>query len=262
MNQPTITETTSDPPAIDKSAMPGKTGPNVAAARQRQHRSAVSVVIVGGFVALALLTTLSGVPLGVTSTAHANPRQATPFTEEADRIAEILRLRPGMVVADVGAGAGSWSAELARRVGETGQVFATEVEAEALQTLRDGLREADLDNVTVVLGDQQSTGLPPACCDSILLRRVYHHFADPAAMHASLLRALRPGGVIAVIDFAPDAELAPVEGTPERGGHGVGPDEVLLGMTSGGFQTVGRHDDWNPEDGDFCVVLRRAPSSS
>ena len=109
---------------------------------------------------------------------------------EADRIAEVLRLEAGMTVADVGAGDGEWAVELARRVGENGHVYATEVDEDDLEDARERLEDTGLDNATTILGDQHDTGLPTDCCDAVLLRLVYHHFTDPAPMRASLRRAL------------------------------------------------------------------------
>src|SRR5712691_857585 len=112
---------------------------------------------------------------------------------EAARIIEALGLRPGLRVADVGMGNGEWAERIGREVGETGHVFATEVDRDKLQMVDARLKDAGLKNVTTILGTQEETGLPPGCCDAILLRMVYHHFTDPPRMRASLRSALRRG---------------------------------------------------------------------
>lgn len=177
---------------------------------------------------------------------------------EAGLIAELLELAPGRTVADVGAGNGRFSVHLARVVGEQGRVFATEVDERDLEDLRERVEEAGLTNVTVVAGTQEDTGLPAACCDAILLRRVYHHFTDPPAMRADLLRALRPGGVIAVIDFVPN-DWKPPKGVPDRGGHGVRAEEVVREMIDDGFELVRRVEGWQGEGDDYCLLFRRPP---
>ncbi len=91
---------------------------------------------------------------------------------EIDRIAEVLRLRAGQVVADVGAGDGEWSAHLGRVVGEQGHVFATEVAPDLVQALNDRFQRDGLTNVETVLGRDDGTGLAPESCDAILLRLV------------------------------------------------------------------------------------------
>jgi predicted methyltransferase len=176
---------------------------------------------------------------------------------EARRIVEALRLGAGMVAADVGAGEGQFTGVLARRVGPSGRVYATEVAEDKLDEVKARMAADGIDNVSAVLGDQQQTGLPAACCDRILLRLVYHHFADPKAMQRSLWAALRPGGEIAVIDVPPKKGWPRVDGAPERGGHGIEPAELLAEMRSAGFELAAHHEEWPAEDDSYCIVFRR-----
>ena len=178
--------------------------------------------------------------------------------KETDRIAEILGVAPGARVADVGAGDGEWSEDLARRVGPRGHVFATEIDADDLDEIRDRLDKTGLDNHTVVQGEERDTGLPAGCCESILLRLVYHHFTDPAPMRASLHRSLRPGGLLAIVEIAPQTHWRELPGVPERGGHGILPDRLVEEMTADGlFEVVGRHEEWPGDEDHYCVVFRR-----
>ena len=163
-----------------------------------------------------------------------------------------------MRVADVGAGDGEWAERLAREVGEAGHVFATEVDANDLEKIGKRVRDAGLANVTTILGTQQDTGLPAGCCDAILLRMVYHHFAEPARMRASLRAALRPEALLVVIDTEPQGNWRRLEGVPDRGGHGIREEELVGEMTGDGFEVVARHPDWNGDDDRYCVVFRRA----
>ncbi len=182
--------------------------------------------------------------------------------DEAERIADVLALSPGMRVADVGAGDGEWSVELARKVGEAGRVYATEVDEDDVEDIRELIEDEGLHNITSILGDDLDTGLPESCCDAILLRLVYHHFTDPQPMRESLRRALLPGGLIAVIDFAPQEHWRELPGVPDRGGHGIEAEELVADMTGDGFEVVARYDDWDPEEPDhYCVVFRRLASS-
>jgi ubiquinone/menaquinone biosynthesis C-methylase UbiE len=184
------------------------------------------------------------------------------FDAEGERLGEVLSLEPGEVVADVGAGRGEWTLEMARRVGPSGRVFATEIDPERIRELRKSVAEAGLANVTVVEGTPDDTRLPPGCCDAILLRHVYHHLADPTAMSASLLRALRPGGFLAVIDFNPLTRLLPVpDGVPEnRRAHGMPIDVLVDEMTTQGFGVSQRIEDWFRFD--YCVVFRPAEAAT
>ncbi len=175
---------------------------------------------------------------------------------ESERIAEILTLRPGMCVADVGAGNGEWSEDLARRVGEAGHVYSTEVEQDDVEQIRERIDGAGLRNVTTLLGDQSDTGLPRGCCDAILLRLVYHHFKDPALMRESLHRSLRPGGLIAVIETEPQKNWPRLDGVPDRGGHGIPVEALIDEMTATGFEVVARFDRWEGNGDRYCVVFR------
>jgi SAM-dependent methyltransferase len=125
----------------------------------------------------------------------------------------------------------------------------TEIDPDRLRRLR----EAKVANVTVVEAQASETGLPPNCCDAIVLRRVYHHLAQPAPVNASLLRALRPGGALAVIDFAPPFFLG-------RGAFGVPVKAVIDEVTGSGFELVRVADDW-PGRGPLAsyLVLFRKP---
>ena len=171
---------------------------------------------------------------------------------EMPRLRQVLTLESGKVVADVGAGKGGLTLALAREVGPSGRVFSTEIDPERLRGLREAAAAARLDNVTVVEASVSETGLPPNCCDAIVLRRVYHHVTDPSGINASLLRSLRAGGVLAVIDFPPPFFFG-------RGSFGVPAPAVIGEMTSRGFELVRRIDDW-PGRGplaSYCVVFRK-----
>lgn len=197
------------------------------------------------FAAVVFVTLLGGCGLGGVSAA------------ELDLIVEALGLEPGAIVADVGAGDGKWAVKLAQHVGPEGHVFATEVDEDEVEEIEENVLGAFLNNVTVVQGDATGSGLPAACCDAILLRLVYHHFTHPADMRASLRRALRPGGVLAVVDISPQTSWRDLPGVPDRGGHGIAPADLIQEMTSDGFQYVSRQDEWNGDEDRYCVVFRR-----
>jgi ubiquinone/menaquinone biosynthesis C-methylase UbiE len=167
------------------------------------------------------------------------------------RLQEALGLRAGMVVADVGAGKGQLTLALAAAVGRDGHLFSTEIDPERLGSLRKTFA-GKLANVTVVEAKASESGLPDDCCDAIVLRRVYHHLSDPVATNASLFRALRPGALLAVIDFPPP----PLFG---RGSLGVPVQEVVDELTASGFQMLRLSRDWPGRGplGSYCVLVRK-----
>lgn len=181
-------------------------------------------------------------------------------TEEISRLRQVMGWKTGQTVADVGAGEGEIGFAVAAVVGEGGKVYLTELDAKKRKGLEKEVQKRGLKNTVVVQGAEKETNLPDACCDAIVLRRVYHHFTAPMEMDASLLRALKPGGELAVIDFPPRkglSESEPVKGVPaNRGGHGI-PQKILLEeVTKAGFRVEKVLDDWAEDS--YCVILRKA----
>lgn len=174
---------------------------------------------------------------------------------EMPRLRHELALKPSMSVADVGAGRGELTLALAAEVGPSGQVFSTDIDTRALEQIRALVAAAALQNVTVVQAHARDTGLPAHCCDAVVLRRVYHHLSDPLATSGDLQRVLRPGGVLAIIDFPPMLPWLWLWG----GGHGVAAHRVVEGVTASGFELVHVIEDW-PGRGPFasyCAVFRK-----
>ena len=173
---------------------------------------------------------------------------------EMPRLKEALALRAGMVVADVGAGKGQLTMALAAAVGSAGHVYSSEIDASRLRALREKIAEAGLANVTLVQAKSSDSGLPAGCCDAIVLRRVYHHVTEPAATNASLLRALRPGGLLAVIDIPPPFSFL------GRGSLGIAPQIVIDEVTASGFELLQLRTDWPGRGplGSYCALFRKA----
>jgi ubiquinone/menaquinone biosynthesis C-methylase UbiE len=174
--------------------------------------------------------------------------------DEIKRLAALMDWKPGTVVADIGAGDGTYSFPAAQQVGPSGKVFATEIDAKKLDELRAEVKRRNLQNVIIVESAAAETNLPPACCDAIFLRRVYHHLSKPAEFDGSLLRSLRPGGRLAIIDFPARSGLDPVEGVPaNRGGHGIPEKIVIEELTAAGLHLEKSVDDW--PHGSYCVLF-------
>jgi ubiquinone/menaquinone biosynthesis C-methylase UbiE len=129
--------------------------------------------------------------------------QITLADIEVRRLVRLLRLEPGMRVADVGAGLGAWSLRVSQWTGASGHVYATDIGEEQLAILRAVVAREGLSNVTILAGATASTNLPAGCCDAILLRNVFHYLTEPAAMIRSLAASLKPGGRLAIVDFPP-----------------------------------------------------------
>jgi len=173
------------------------------------------------------------------------------YQEEADRLALLLDWQPTSTVADIGAGNGQLTLAAAKRVGK---IYSTELEGKLLTNIEQ--LAATEKNIVAVKAGETETNLPEACCDSIVMRFVYHHLTKPAEMDASLFRSVKPGGLLAVIDEEPPPGSKPPEGVPaNRGGHGMPQKLLIQELTTAGFQVVQVLDDW-PNHG-YCAVFKR-----
>ena len=178
------------------------------------------------------------------------------FASDAARLVTALKLHAGQTVADIGAGGGQLTVELAREVGPSGHVYATELDEDRLRDIRQATESAGLKNVSVIEAHATRTNLPDRCCDALVLRRVYHHIDDPRLMNASLRQSLKPGGLLAVIDFVPDSAESADPGNRDTGDqHGVTSATVVRELGEAGFEVVAVEKGNRPDR--YMVVVRR-----
>jgi SAM-dependent methyltransferase len=126
---------------------------------------------------------------------------ARDTAREAQRVMDLLEVRPGMTVADVGAGSGYYTVRLSPRVGPRGRVIAQDIMPRYLERLGARIRRDSLRNVTLALGEPHDPRLAPASADLVLLVHMYHEVEQPYAFLYNLRPALRPGALVAVVDL-------------------------------------------------------------
>jgi ubiquinone/menaquinone biosynthesis C-methylase UbiE len=151
---------------------------------------------------------------------------------EVARLAELLSLREGMTVAEIGAGSGWLTIEVARRIGPSGRIYSTELGAGRLDDLRQAVRDAGLNNATVLEAGERATKLAAACCDAIFMRRVYHHLGDPSAILSSIHEALLPRGRLVIIEFRSDGLVGRFTGM------GIERPALVDAVSAAGFDVV------------------------
>jgi predicted methyltransferase len=187
-------------------------------------------------------------------TAAAWQRSATS-TIPTNKILEAIGVKEGLTVCEMGAGDGELSIITAKAVGGSGRVYTSELGEERVKALRTKTGESGQSHITVVEGAADKTNFPEGACDALFMRNVYHHFANPPAINASILASLKPGARAAVVDFTPpDKEAERPEDRGKDGTHGVTPDTVRRELTAAGFEDVATEDGaerW------FLVVVRR-----
>jgi len=146
---------------------------------------------------------------------------------EAQSVMELAAIRPGMTVADIGAGEGYYTVRLSNRVGETGRVLAQDIDEDALRRLGNRVESERLDNISIKLGAPDDPGLPPRSFDRIFLVHMYHEVAEPYAFLWRLFPALNEGGQVIVVDTArPTNE------------HGIDPQLLFCEFAQVGFRLV------------------------
>jgi ubiquinone/menaquinone biosynthesis C-methylase UbiE len=121
--------------------------------------------------------------------------------DQRHAIVAALELRPGMVVADVGAGTGLFTRLMAPAVQPGGQVVAVDITESFVENTVRTAREQGLENVSGIVGTATDTGLEAGSVDLVFTCDTYHHFEYPQSMLDSIRRALRPGGQLIVIDY-------------------------------------------------------------
>jgi ubiquinone/menaquinone biosynthesis C-methylase UbiE len=131
---------------------------------------------------------------------------------KVDEIVAKLQLKPGEIVADLGAGAGLFEPALARAVGPTGQVYAVDVDQQLVDHIREKMKQAGVANVTPLLGQFGDPALPNADVDVAFMHDVLHHVRDRAGYLKQAARYLKPGGRFAIVE--PDAVKGPHANDP------------------------------------------------
>jgi SAM-dependent methyltransferase len=166
---------------------------------------------------------------------------------QIDRVMDILGIGHGKNVADIGAGSGWFTVRAARRVGESGKVYAVDINPEAIHYIEDRAQKEQLHNVTTILGREDDPLLPAGQLDAVLLLKTYHEVAKPVALLRNLRGSLRPGAKIGIIDRKGNGE-----------NHGVQRGVVLKEAAEAGYELEGSYD-FVKDDMDYFLVLSVKP---
>ena len=130
--------------------------------------------------------------------------------ENVEGALDAIALKPGMTVAEVGAGTGYVSLRMARRVGASGKVYATDLQPRMLDALRQNADRAGIRNVETILGGEADAKLPAGQMDLIILVDVYHEFSQPRKMLQSMRTALKPEGRLVQLEYRKEDPAVPI----------------------------------------------------
>ena len=162
-----------------------------------------------------------------------------------NQVMDALGITPGKAVADIGAGSGWFTVRAARRVTESGKVYAVEINPEAIRHIDERAQKENLRNVRTVPGEEDSPQLPDDSVDAVLMLKTYHEIAKPVDLLRNLRYALRPGARVGIIDR---------DGNGEN--HGVQKKVVLQEAEEAGYRLIEEHDEWVKDDRmDYFLVF-------
>lgn len=181
---------------------------------------------------------------------HRNPTDLKSYLERLDsaerdkdqkphQVIEVLALKPGMAVADLGSGSGYFTRRFVEAVTDSGKVYAIDVEPEMLAYVRNSLDHLHTPyTAEFILAGPDSPKLPTESVDLIFLCNVAHHLEHRATYFANVVSALKPGGRVAIIDFYPDERSGNL-GFPKR--HLVPRDTLIEEMAKAGYRLLREH---------------------
>ena len=162
---------------------------------------------------------------------------------QIDRVMDLLNLKPGSTVADIGAGGGWFIVRAARRVAPNGRVIAEEINPKAIAYIQQRTQREHLSNIVTLLGTPDDPKLAPDSLDAALMLKVYHEIAQPVVFMERLKPSLRSGALVGVIDRNGNGE-----------NHGVAREVVIREADEAGYQLLNQYDFVN--DGmDYFLVF-------
>ena len=164
---------------------------------------------------------------------------------QIDRVMDLLGIKPGKSVADIGAGSGWFTVRAAKRVGAAGTVFAEDINPAATGFIAKRSANEKLPNIRTILGTPDDTKLPPASVDAVLMLKVYHEVAHPIAMMKLMHASLRP-----------DARIGIIDRNGNGADHGLQRDIVIHEMTEAGYKLVAKYDFTKADGQDYFLIFR------
>ena len=211
-------------------------------------------------VALCLLAVATPRVCGQEHAAAAEPQRKTsePYTGDLsifesagrderlqiNRVMDILSIRAGKSVADIGAGSGWFTVRAARRVGGDGAVYAVDINPEAVRYISDRAAKEKLANVKAILSKPDDPLLPRDSVDAVLLLKTYHEVAHPVEMLRNLRASLRAGAKVGIIDRHGNGE-----------DHGIGSDVVIREAKEAGYRLMEKYDFVKGDKMDYFLVF-------
>ena len=165
---------------------------------------------------------------------------------QIDRVMDLLHLKPGSTIADIGAGGGWFSVRAARRVGPKGRVIAEDINPKFIASIQQRAQREHLANIVTLLGIPDDPKLTPDSLDAALMLKVYHEIAHPLLVLANLRAALKPGARFGIIDR-----------NGNGADHGLKESIVREEVEHAGFRQVARYDFTKADGQDYFLIFEK-----
>jgi SAM-dependent methyltransferase len=120
------------------------------------------------------------------------------------KIMDTIGMKPGMVIGEIGAGRGRMTMWIADRVGDSGKVYANDIDRGALEHLMERCKRDGFQNVKIIIGEVEDPKLPVSALDIAFMINVYHHLDNPVPLIRNILPSLKPDGILAIVECDPD----------------------------------------------------------
>jgi predicted methyltransferase len=151
--------------------------------------------------------------------------------QPADKVMDAIGVKPGMMVGEVGAGRGRYAVKMAERVGPTGKIYANDIAPGKLQYLLHRCKRDKITNIEIILGTVTDPRLPKGKLDFVYFINTYHHVEKPVELMKNIIPALKPGGLLVIIEHAPEKATS-------MGHHCTQKETVLQQAKEAGFKMV------------------------
>ena len=168
---------------------------------------------------------------------------------QVQRVMDILGIKEGTHVADIGAGSGWFAIRAAKRVGSTGIVYAVDINPEAITYINQRIQRDGIGNIHAILSGEDDPTLPKNSVDSVLLLKTYHEVAHPVLLLQNLRISLRSGARVGIIDRNGKGD-----------DHGVSRDVVIQEAAQAGYQLQEQYDFVKGDGQDYFLVFRLNPA--
>jgi ubiquinone/menaquinone biosynthesis C-methylase UbiE len=167
---------------------------------------------------------------------------------QINRVMDLLGIEPGKNVADIGAGSGWFTVRAARRVTNSGTVYAVDINPEAIRYIDQRAKKEQLHNIKTILSKEDDPQLPARSIDAVLLLKTYHEVAHPVVLLGNLRSSLKPGARIGIIDRNGNGE-----------NHGVSKDVVVREAAQAGFELRDTQDFVKADGMDYFLIFTAKP---